>query len=340
MADIPTTKEIARRLNISQSTVSRALNDHPRIGLRTKSRVMELARELNYEPNAKAISFKQKKTSVIGVVIPFIGEEFFSEAISGVETVALEHNYTILFGQSFDDLEREKKVVESMKKQRVDGLLISLSKQTLNYDHLCTLEKYNIPVLYFDRVPASDKVNKVYCDIEKATVEMISWLLDRGYKRIGFINGPSPLTASRERLKGYIEGISRRKMKVDMQLVEQTDFSPASTDSAMMNLLALKNPPTAIITFNEYVHMDAVKFAQQQKIQVNKDVLFLSYGNLSITTHTAFPPIASVEQYPALQGKRAAEILIDLIRRPASLISSPFFNEETTTKFVVHDDSE
>ena len=333
---IPTTKEIARRLNVSQSTVSRALNDHPRIGLRTKSRVLELAKKLNYEPNVKAISFKQKKTSVIGVVIPFIGEEFFSQAISGIETVALEHNYTILFGQSFDDLEREKKVVESMKKQRVDGLLISLSKQTVNFDHLRTLEKFDIPVLYFDRVPASDKVHKVYCDLEKATIEMIGWLFDKGCKRIGFINGPSQLTAARERLKGYIEGISRRKIKVDMQLVEQTDFSRAGTDRAMTNLLSLKNPPAAIITFNDYVHLDAVRFAQQNKINTNKKILFLSYGNLSITAHTAFPPIASVEQYPALQGKRATEILIELIHRPVSLTPYIFCNEETTMKLVIH----
>src|SRR4051794_21281146 len=120
--EIPTIKEIAKRLNVSVSTVSRALSNHPRIGLSTKERVQQLARELNYEPNAKAISFKQKKTFVIGVILPFIREEFFSQAISGIETAAMEHNYTILFGQSYDDPEREKKVLDTMKRQRVDGL--------------------------------------------------------------------------------------------------------------------------------------------------------------------------------------------------------------------------
>ena len=117
---LPTIKEIARRLNVSVSTVSRALSDHPRIGLRTKTRVQELAKELNYEPNAQAIFFKQKKTFVIGVILPSIREEFFSEAISGIESAATEHNYTILFGQSYDDPEKERNVVEAMKKQRVD----------------------------------------------------------------------------------------------------------------------------------------------------------------------------------------------------------------------------
>lgn len=146
-------KEIARQLNVSISTVSRALSNHPRIGLGTKTRVQQLAKELNYEPNPKAISFKQKKTFVIGVVLPNIREDFFSEAISGIEIAALEHDYTILFGQSYDDQEKEIKVVDAMKRQRVDGLIISLSKQTNTYDHLRALDKYDIPVVYFDRVP-------------------------------------------------------------------------------------------------------------------------------------------------------------------------------------------
>ncbi len=99
----PTIKDIARRLNVSVSTVSRALSNHPSIGLGTKTKVQQLAKELNYEPNTKAIYFRQKKTFIIGVVLPFIREEFFSEAISGIETAAMEHDYTILFGQSHDD---------------------------------------------------------------------------------------------------------------------------------------------------------------------------------------------------------------------------------------------
>src|SRR5215213_7830577 len=123
---LPTIKEIAARLNVSISTVSRALSDHPRIGLRTKARVQQLAKELSYEPNAKAISFKQKKSFIVGVVLPFIREEFFSQAICGIEAAATESNYTILFGQSSDDVERTKKVVDAIRRQRVDGLLISL----------------------------------------------------------------------------------------------------------------------------------------------------------------------------------------------------------------------
>ncbi len=141
----------------------------------------------------------------------------------------MEHEYTILFGQSYDNPEREKQVVDTMKKQRVDGLIISLSKQTNKYDHLQALDKYDIPVVYFDRVPTIENVHKVYCDLYQGTTEMINWLFNRGYRRVAFINGPEKLQASKERLKGYLEGVTRQKLKIDMQMVETTDLSKEST---------------------------------------------------------------------------------------------------------------
>lgn len=335
---LPTIKEIAKRLNVSISTVSRALSDHPRIGLRTKMQVQQLVKELGYEPNTKALSLKQQKSYVVGVVLPFIREEFFSQAISGIETAAIESNYTILFGQSYDDAEKEKNVVEAMRKQRVDGLLISLSKETNKYDHLRSLEKYNIPVVYFDRVPPFEKANKVFCNLFKGTVEMVGWLISRGYKRLALINGPEKLAASKERLHGYIEGHARKKLKVDMQLVEKTDLSKEGTHAAMQKLLSMKTRPQAIITFNEYVHMDAVQFARQHNIQVNKDVVFASYANLPITNYTAHPPLVSVEQYPYGQGERAMEIMINLLNRKSDKAegAGEFQVEEMPATLVMH----
>lgn len=336
---LPTIKEIAKKLNVSVSTVSRALSNHPRIGLSTRERVQQLAKEMNYEPNTQAIFFKQKKTRVIGVILPFIREDFFSEAISGIETAAMEHDYTILFGQSYDNPEQEKKVVDAMKKQRVDGLIISLSKQTNRYDHLLALEKYDIPIVYFDRVPTFEKAHKVFCNLYKGTVEMVGWLFNRGYRRIAFINGPDKLQASKERLNGYIEGVSKQKLKVDMQLVEKTDLSKESTQAAMKSLLALKNPPNAIITFNDYVHMDAVQYAQKQNIQVNKDIVFVSYANLPITSYTAYPPLVSIEQYPLKQGQRSMEIMIDILNAKGKNEQQPtvYYKEEMEVALITHD---
>lgn len=335
MEQAPNIKEIARLLNVSVSTVSRALSNHPRIGISTKERVQKLAQELGYVPNAQAIFFKQKKTFVIGVVIPYIREEFFSQAISGIETAAMEHQYTILFGQSHDDPEREKQVVEAMKKQRVDGIIISLSKHTNSYAHLEALDKYNIPVVYFDRVPTLSEVNKVACNLYKATIEMVGWLFNKGYRRIAFINGPNKLPASKERINGYIEGVSKHKLKVDMQMVETTDLSKESTWAAMEKLLQLKKVPQAIITFNEYVHMDAVQFAARNGIAVNKDIVFVSYANLPITNYTAYPPLVSIEQYPYSQGEKAMQLLIKVLAEKGQP-ERKTYTEEIVATLVAH----
>lgn len=334
---LPTVKEIAQRLKVSVSTVSRALKNHPRIGLGTREKVQQLARELNYEPNSQAIFFKQKKTRIIGVVLPYIREEFFSEAISGMETAAVEHDYTILFGQSYDDAEKEKKVVDAMRKQRVDGLIISLSKQTNQYEHLEGFKKSNIPVIYFDRVPPFD-AHKVYCNLYKGTIEMVAWLFNQGRRRIAFINGPDKILASKERLKGYIDGIARQKLKVDMQLVEKTDLTKESTHAALQKLLSLKYPPNAIITFNDYVHMDAVQYAERQNIRVNRDVVFVSYANLPITAYTANPPLASLEQYPYRQGEKAMEMMMSFLSQPAEKTeaSTIFQMEEMPATLVMN----
>lgn len=310
---IPTIKEIAKRLNVSVSTVSRALSNHPRIGLKTKEAVKKVAEELNYEPNPKAIFFKQQKSFVIGVIVPHITEDFFSKSINGIEDMAIEHGYTILFGQSHDSIEKEEQVLSAMKRQRVDGLLISLSKETNHYEHFEVLDKLNIPVVFFDRVPSSDKVNKVYCNLYSGMVDMIEWLFKNGRKRIAFINGPSEISASKERFEGYVQGVSKRKLKIDMQMVEQTDLSEKGTNAAMERLLALKRRPDAIITFNDYVHLDAVKFARYKGIKINEEIVFASFANISMNKYTTFPPVVSIDQFPYKQGQMAMQTLIEIL---------------------------
>ncbi|WP_346237352.1 LacI family DNA-binding transcriptional regulator [Niabella insulamsoli] len=336
MSDIPTIKEIAKRLNVSVSTVSRALNNHPRIGLKTKEAIQNLAKELNYEPNPKAIFFKQKRSFVIGVILPLIAEDFFSKSISGIEDAAMEHGYTILFGQSHDSIKKEKTVIEAMVKQRIDGLLISLSKETNRYDHLESLDKYNIPVVYFDRVPPFENACKVYCSVYEGTEQMIEWLFRQGRKRIAFINGPDGIAASKERLKGYMDGISKRKLKIDMQMVEKTDLSEEGTQLALDKLLALKKPPDAIISFNDYVHLDAVKYAMHKGVEVNDDILFASYANISVNKHAAFPPVVSLDQFPYQQGQLAMNMLIDILdkKQAGAAVEEPFQKIEVPVTLV------
>ena len=185
-----TLKEIARQLNVSISTVSRALHNHPSIGLRTRTQVQKLAEELHYEPNQAAISFKQGKTMTIGVILPNLGEEFFSMAINGIEDIATKNNYTVLIGQSHDETEREQLIVDTMRRHRVDGIIVSLSKTTKSFEHFEQVKKYKIPVVFFDRVPELSGAYTVSCNLENSSVELVDWLVGRGISRLDLSRGP------------------------------------------------------------------------------------------------------------------------------------------------------
>lgn len=310
---VTTIKEIAQRLNISVSTVSRALHNHESIGLRTKTRVQQLAAELNYEPNQKAIFFQQRKTFTIGVILPELSEAFFASAISGIEDMANTRNYTVLIGQSHDDEEREKRIVRTMKDHRVDGLIVSLAKNTRNCEHFSSMEKYDIPVVFFDRIPSAGDVHYVACDIESGTVEAMNYLLKKNYRTIGMINGPEKMFASQQRKEGYIRAMTRGRLKYDPSLLVSSDLSREGTCQAMEQLLAARRKPDAILTFNDYVLLDAVQFARKKKIRINKDISFVSYANLPFSSYTSFPPLASLEQYPYQQGQKATELLLQLL---------------------------
>lgn len=339
LTKLPTIKEIAKRLNVSISTVSRALHDHPSIGLRTKMRVQQLAKELNYEPNQTAIFFQQGKTFTIGVILPDLSEAFFSSAISGIEDFASKHNYTVLLAQSHDEEEKEKKIVETMKNHRVDGILVSISKNTSSYDHFDMLKKYDIPVVFFDRIPKMPNIHYVACDMKTGTKEAVDYLLKKGHRIIGMINGPETLLACQERLEGYLQAMKKNRLKYDPSLIVSSDLTTRNTHNAIKQLLSLKRKPTAIVTFNDYVALDAIQYAKQLKLKINKDICFVSYANLPLIHYMESSPLASVEQYPYLQGQKATETLLELIsgNREKEGNNIAYYKIILESQLVIHD---
>ncbi|MEP7257025.1 MAG: LacI family DNA-binding transcriptional regulator [Flavitalea sp.] len=312
---IITIKEIAKKLNISISTVSRALHDHSSIGLRTKKRVQQLAKELNYEPNQTAIFFQQRKTFTIGVIVPQLSEAFFSEAISGIEDFASMNNYTVLLAQSHDDEEKEKQIIETMKHHRVDGILVSISKNTRTYDHFESLKKFNIPVVFFDRIPKMSNIHYVACNMQTGTSEAVDFLLKKGHRAIGMINGPDFLLASQDREEGYIHAMRKNRLKYDPSLIISTDLTSKSIMDAVNQLVSSKRKTTAIVTFNDYVALDVMQFLKKLKLRINKDIHIVSYANFPLINYMETSPLASVEQFPYLQGQKAMETLLELIAK-------------------------
>ncbi|MBS1533229.1 MAG: LacI family DNA-binding transcriptional regulator [Bacteroidetes bacterium] len=336
MPEQVTIKEIARILNISASTVSRALHDHPSIGAVTREKIKKLARELNYEPNQSAIFFQKGKTFTIGVVLPELTETFFSVAVSAIEDIAYQKNYTVIVSQSHDDEQRERLLVEKMKNNRVDGLLVSVAKSTSKYDHFDMLKRYGIPVVFFDRIPPIPDIHYVACNMETGTIEAVSYLLKRGHRAIGLINGPATLFATNERREGYIKAMVKNRLKFDPTLTVNSDLTEEGTQAALNELLHNKRKPTAIVTFNDYVALYAIKHARRLSLEINKDIEFVSYANLPLIDYMDHIPIASVEQFPHLQGQKAAEILLDLLARKENAITEPgaYYNSIVESQLV------
>lgn len=309
----PTIKEIAKRLKIAPSTVSRALHNHPSISWVTTMRVQKLAQELNYEPNLSAISFKQRKSFNIGVLLPNLSEAFFSTALFGIEDMASTKNYNVLIGQSLDDPEREERILLSMKNSRVDGMIVSLSKNTINYGHFELLKKYNIPIVFFDCIPERKDIHFTACNLQTGMLTAINKLVEMGINNIALVNGPKQLVASKQRQQIYFQGLKKNDISYDERLVEFTDLSKEGNQEAMKKLLLLDNPPKAVITFNDYLALDAIAVAKQQNLIVNKDIFFISFANLPIWTYMDDRPMASIEQFPYEQGQQATKILFSLI---------------------------
>jgi LacI family transcriptional regulator len=305
-----TIKEIAKRLNISISAVSKALHGDKSIGLSTTMKVKALAEELNYEPNQTAIYLQSGKTNTIGVILPHLAESFFPLAISGIEEIAIKNNYVVLLGQSMEDPKREEMLIESMKKHRVDGIIISISKNTTNYDQLKKV-KQSIPIVFFDRIPEMKEIHYVACNIVAGTVQAVSYLLQKKHRVIGLVNGPEKFFSSKERLDGYRQALDKNRLKYDPSLVVNCDLSKEGILDAVKELLTNKRKTTAIVAFHDNAAMDIIEYLKS--IKKAKEIAVVSFANLPMTVHSVNRPTASVEQYPYIQGLKAMEILTEII---------------------------
>jgi LacI family repressor for deo operon, udp, cdd, tsx, nupC, and nupG len=335
-----TLKEIASKLNISVSTVSRALHDHPSIGLTTRQKVKKVADEMNYEPNQAAVFFQKGKTFTIGVILPELSEAFFSSATSAIEETAYKKNYTVLLAQSHDDEQKERELVEKMKNHRVDGLLVSLAKNTSSFEHFERLKNYDIPVVFFDRIPPLSNIHSVACNIETGTVKAVNYLLKKGHRTIGMINGPKTLIASAERKEGYIEAMQKNRLKFDPSLILNCDLTEKDTERCLAELMEHKRKVTAIVTFNDYIALFAIKKTRSLEIPSNERLEFVSFANLPLINYMDHVPVASVEQFPYEQAQKATEILLELLAKKERSATKPeaYYNTIIESKLIENKD--
>lgn len=310
-----TIKDIARELGISPSTVSRALKDHPDISVDTKKAVNELAERLNYQPNVVALSLRQSKTNTIGVIIPEIVHFFFSTIISGIEDVAYRAGYNVIVTQSNESLNREMSDIRALFNSRVDGMLMSISRETTNFDHIESILSKGVPMVFFDRVYNTPTSSKVVVDDFAGAKEATLHLVEQGYKRIAHLEGPPNLEISLQRLRGYEEALKESNYPLLKELVVTCPFGSIEEGRrATEELLRLKNPPDAIFASNDPAAMGAMQAIKEKGLKIPGDVAVVGFSNWFFSGMMD-PPLTSVDQPGFEMGQEAAKLLIRQIEK-------------------------
>lgn len=328
-----TIKDIAETLNISASTVSRALRDHPDISDATKARVNSLAKELDYHPNSIAQSLKQRKTNLIGVIVPEIKNNFFSAAISGIEEIAYGAGYAIIVSQSNESYERECINIKALISNRIAGLLISISLSTTRDEQFRLLERQNIPFVFFDRVLEDYEASKVVVDDFNGAFKAVEYLINSGYRRIAHLAGPKHLSVSQYRLNGYLAALKKHDITYDENLVVTGGLDEEDGYKGFSKLLELNQLPDAVFAANDPVAIGAFQKIREQGLKIPQDIALLGFCNNPIC-QLVEPKISTVNQ-PAYQvGKRAAELLLEKINSPDDFIPR---KEVLKTELIVRD---
>ncbi|MGQ8337867.1 LacI family DNA-binding transcriptional regulator [Sunxiuqinia sp. A32] len=309
-----TIHDLAKELNISASTVSRALKDNPRISKATKEKIKALALKHGYQPNTIASNLRTQKTNTIGIVVPLINRHFFSTFISGVEDVAFEAGYNVIISQSKDLLDKESRVIHSLFSSRVDGLIASLSMQTNQFDHFNLFANKNIPMVFFDRVAPDFPAHKILVDDFNCGVLATRHLIDQGCKRIAHLAGPTSLNTYRDRMNGYLEALKNNNLPIVDELIIYNQLTRVDGLTAIKQLLALENPPDAVFCGNDTSALSMIMYLKEKGIRVPEDICIVGFSNEPFS-EVVTPSISTIKQPAYEMGVKAAELTIGEIER-------------------------
>ena len=312
-----TIKDIALILKISTSTVSRALRDAPDVGEETRKAVKALAEELDYQPNKLALSLLKKQTNTIGIIIPNL-DYVLATMVKGIDEVALDAGYTVMVCQSDESFGREIVNTKRLLDSLVDGFIISVSSETMVFDHIKKIQTKKIPFVLFDRVIDNINVPKVRLDNLEGGRIATQHLIDQGYKKIALLGGPENLNISNERIQGYLNTLKLNKIKVDRNLIIKCDFNQDYAYMATKELLMMKNRPDAIFAISDRLAIGAMLAIKEMGLSMPKDIGLVGFNNEPITKLLT-PSITSVEMYAFEIGKATAKIFIEMMHSDADL---------------------
>lgn len=306
--------DIAKELNLSKSTVSRALTGHKSVKPDTRQAVLELAEKLDYQRNMLAISLITKKTNTIGIIVPEFHSSYFPKAIIGAQEVASKAGYSTVICQSDETYETEVANTRVMLANQVDGILVSITKETRNFDHLKIFQRKGIPIVFFNRVCDEMDVPKVIVDDYDGSFRAVSHLIERGRKRIAHLAGPSSLKISEKRLNGYKAALRKHNIPFDEELVISYDLNIEKVKIYVNHLLNLESPPDAIFAVNDPTAIETIQVIKKRGLNVPDDIAIVGFSN-DFVSGLIDPALTTVAQPVKEIGQAAAQLLIDQINR-------------------------
>jgi len=322
-------------LGISASTVSRALKDHPDISPKTKRMVQAFASKMNYRPNALALNLRRSKTNTIGIIIPEIVHHFFSSVLSGIDKVAYAAGYNVMICQSNEDYNREVIDAQALLDNRVDGVLMSVSKTTFQFDHIRNLIDHGIPVVFFDRAPEDIEADKVFIDDFVGAKIATHHLIATGCRNILHLAGPPHLLIGQRRRDGYIKALEENGIPFNPDFVIKCD----TRDDVFANagkILQMASQIDGIFAVNDSTAIAAMQVLIKNDIRVPEHISVIGFGDGPNAT-IAYPPLSTVEQKGTEIGKEAIQLLINQIENrnetyiPSTKIITPVLRIREST---------
>jgi len=310
-----TIHDLAKVLEIDSSTVSRALSNSPRVGVKTKSRVKAMAKEMGYQRNLLASNLRTNKTMTIGVVVPFISRHFFSEAIDGIEQIASNNGYRVIISQSRDDFEKEKQIVEGMFMNRVDGLLISPTQSTRNGEHLNSFIQSKIPIVLFDRFYENSNLSKVVLADRKAAYILTEHLIKQDKRNIFHLTGNLESVMYKERFAGYKNALLDNGIEFNEDYVKSINLYADDAVEAVKELLDNKNNlPDAIVCVNDVTALAIIKYiTENTDYRIPQDIAVAGFSNEPASAIIT-PGLTTIDQHPFEIGKTSTKMLFEFIK--------------------------
>ena len=330
-----TIKDIARQLNVSISTVSRAMRNAPDVSADTKRAVMALSEELNYQPNLLALSLKRKQTHNIGVIVPNL-DFVLSTMVKGIDEAALEAGYTVMVCQINESFGREIVNTRRLLESLVDGFIISVSSETKVFDHFKKIQDKKMPMVVFDRVTPFLKAPSVRIDNEDGGFQATEHLLQQGYKRIAILAGPKNLDISNQRLNGYLKALKKYKISPDENLIIYCDFDQHYAYLATKELLSMKKKPDAIFTISDRMAIGAMLAIKEKGLKMPYDIGLVGFNNEPVTSLVT-PGISSVDQPSFELGKIAAKLFIETMHQDKDMSD---VDEVLKPKLIIRESSQ